>query len=352
MTLQASWEQKRHWLERRLAPWADRLNEVASLPGESGWGYRDRVALSAQWHEGSWRFGVWHRDELIPIPECPIHSDRVREAIALFTAHLPSAERFRLAFYVQSAGQIVLVLKQSQPPPTDWFNDGLAEALAAAGVEGLAIHCFPSAGRRLFTKRGWYRLWGEGRSRDGEGFWYGPGAFTQPLPRLHARSLDEAERFLSPGEGARVVDLYCGRGVSLRRWLDTGAEALGVESGGEALACAALNAPAATLLRGNCAQRLPQVEPWLYAVGKPCRLVYLNPPRTGLEPGVAEWLSHTSGAERIAYLSCSAGTLARDLEQICRGGYRVERISPYDFFPRTYHVETLVLLSRETGRIR
>lgn len=51
--------------------------------------------------------------------------------------------------------------------------------------------------------------------------------------------------------------------------------------------------------------------------------------------------------KRIAYLSCSAGTLRRDLEGLPVSGYRVVRIIPYDFFPQTYHVETLVLLERE-----
>jgi tRNA/tmRNA/rRNA uracil-C5-methylase (TrmA/RlmC/RlmD family) len=48
--------------------------------------------------------------------------------------------------------------------------------------------------------------------------------------------------------------------------------------------------------------------------------------------------------QRMAYLSCSAGTLRRDLEHLTAAGYRVMRIIPYDFFPQTHHVETLVFL--------
>ena len=47
---------------------------------------------------------------------------------------------------------------------------------------------------------------------------------------------------------------------------------------------------------------------------------------------------------RIAYLSCSAGTLARDLAMLESAGYAVVRIHPYDFFPLTHHVEALALL--------
>ena len=50
--------------------------------------------------------------------------------------------------------------------------------------------------------------------------------------------------------------------------------------------------------------------------------------------------------DRMAYLSCSAGTLRRDLDALVQTGYAVERITPYDFFPQTHHVETLALLRR------
>ncbi len=58
-----------------------------------------------------------------------------------------------------------------------------------------------------------------------------------------------------------------------------------------------------------------------------------------------EWISGEFRPQRLAYLSCSAGTLARDLALLTTSGYRVVEIAPYDFFPQTYHVETLCLLS-------
>ena len=50
--------------------------------------------------------------------------------------------------------------------------------------------------------------------------------------------------------------------------------------------------------------------------------------------------------DRIAYLSCSPGSLARDLRALAGSGFRVERALPFDFFPGTDHVETLALLER------
>ena len=101
------------------------------------------------------------------------------------------------------------------------------------------------------------------------------------------------------------------------------------------------------MLRGTCRERLPQLRAWALerdpAAGA---LLYANPPRTGIEPEVLDWIGGVYRPERMAYLSCSAGTLRRDLEILTDANYEVERLTPYDFFPQTYHVETLALLRR------
>ncbi len=62
-------------------------------------------------------------------------------------------------------------------------------------------------------------------------------------------------------------------------------------------------------------------------------LLYVNPPRTGLEPEVRQWITAIARPRRMAYLSCSNGTPGRDLAQLCGAGYPVECIQPYDFSP-------------------
>jgi len=74
------------------------------------------------------------------------------------------------------------------------------------------------------------------------------------------------------------------------------------------------------------------------------RVAYVNPPRSGLEAPVTAALATELRPVRLAYLSCSAGTLARDLSVLEAAGYRVTGIEPYDFFPLTHHVETLARL--------
>ena len=51
--------------------------------------------------------------------------------------------------------------------------------------------------------------------------------------------------------------------------------------------------------------------------------------------------------DRVVYVSCDPATLARDLKYFSEIGYETKEVTPVDMFPRTAHVETVVLLSRK-----
>jgi tRNA/tmRNA/rRNA uracil-C5-methylase (TrmA/RlmC/RlmD family) len=341
----ASLAQKSAYLARVLAPWAARLAPLAAPQAAARLGYRDRVTLNARWSEpAGWRLGLMRRDELIAIHDCPVHSARVRALVHRLVEHLPPHRDLPLAFLHVNGAQATLIVKAREVGACGL--ERLLEVLPGTGIEGLWLHLHPAAGRRLFARSGWRLLWGRPRSRDPEGLEHGPTAFAQLLPDLHRAALAAAAAHLRPASGSAVLDLYCGHGASLRVWTATGAATLGVELGGEAVALAVTNAPGAAVLRGTCVDRLPQLRAWWSACGGE-RLAYVNPPRSGLEAELAEALALELRPSRIAYLSCSAGTLARDLGRFEAAGFRVEGLRGYDFFPLTHHVEVLALLSRE-----
>lgn len=106
-----------------------------------------------------------------------------------------------------------------------------------------------------------------------------------------------------------------------------------------------MNVPTAKVLLGKCSERLPQVNKWLKqktSAGAVC--VYVNPPRTGIEKELIKWITEEAQPDKIAYLSCSTGSLERDLVVLTQNNYNVIHIQPYDFFPITHHVECLVFL--------
>jgi tRNA/tmRNA/rRNA uracil-C5-methylase (TrmA/RlmC/RlmD family) len=338
----ASLAQKSAYLARVLAPWSDRIAPIAGPAAESRLGYRDRVTLTARWSPGAgWQFGLVRRDELIAIHDCPVHTSRVRRLVHLLARLLPPGDSFPLAYLHVCGAQATLIVKTHRAQ-TGGLQP-LLDELAGTGLEALWLHHHPAAGRRLFARGGWQLLRGEPRSRDAHGLLHGPTAFAQALPDLHRQAMAAARQHLQPGPGCAVLDLYCGYGASLRAWGDAGSEALGIELSGEAVELAAANAPRATVLRGTCVQRLPQVRSWWREQGG-AGVAYVNPPRSGLEAAVTQALAGELRPARIAYLSCSAGTLARDLAMLETAGYAVAGILPYDFFPLTHHVEALALV--------
>ncbi|MBN2611587.1 MAG: class I SAM-dependent RNA methyltransferase [Bacteroidales bacterium] len=338
--------QKSKWLAAKLSPYTGAILPFQSLDDEDRWGYRKKVTLSVVYRENRWLFGMKSRDEIIPIPGCPVHHPIVYGTVRLLMEILPEERFFPLSFYVQYGRQVVLILKSKGGASLEWLTGECKKALEQTGIEGLWIHYNPSAGRRIFEKTPLHLLYGKETSRDGNGMLYGIGAFQQVIPSLYLQSLDEAEKFFDAGRDDRIVDLYSGIGYSAARWVKT-SQCVAVELGGSAFNLLAMNVPGAEIYRGKCAERLPQVDKWLEQKKFQGRvMVYANPPRTGLEPEVTEWLVNRVLADKIAYLSCSAGTLGRDLDKLVNAGYHAEKIIPYDFFPQTHHFEVLALLSR------
>jgi tRNA/tmRNA/rRNA uracil-C5-methylase (TrmA/RlmC/RlmD family) len=328
-----------------LDRWGNRLEPIHAPAPARRFGYRDRATLTARWDESSgWRFGLMRRDELIAIHDCPVHSPRINRLVGALRATLPAHDRLPLAYLHVAGAQATLIVKARSFASERL--EGLRASLPDVGIEGLWVHCHPAAGRKLFARSGWHLAWGTAESATADGLAHGPTAFQQLLPELHALSVEIASSHLAPAAGVAVLDLYCGLGATLRHWTAAGADALGVELAGGAVDAAVRNAPRATVLRGTCLQRLPQVRAWWNEHGGP-RVAYVNPPRSGLEPELLAALADELRPQRIAYLSCSAGTLDRDLLVLGHAGYAVRALHPFDFFPVTHHVECLALLERD-----
>ncbi len=72
----------------------------------------------------------------------------------------------------------------------------------------------------------------------------------------------------------------------------------------------------------------------------------VDPPRKGLGETVCNTIL-SAQVDNIVYVSCDSATLARDIAQLS-AGYKVTYVEPYDLFPQTDQVETVVLLVRRT----
>ncbi|MEZ5989890.1 MAG: 23S rRNA (uracil(1939)-C(5))-methyltransferase RlmD [Planctomycetota bacterium] len=146
-------------------------------------------------------------------------------------------------------------------------------------------------------------------------------------------------------EGQRVVDAYGGVGCFALRLARAGAASVTlVESHAGAVRDAGGNVTRNGLEQrvevraGRVAEVLGTLEPGP-------DLCLLDPPRAGLMAEGRDALLSLRPA-RIAYVSCHAPSLARDLGPLVQGGYRVTTLAAADLFPRTSHVEVVAVLAR------
>jgi len=74
------------------------------------------------------------------------------------------------------------------------------------------------------------------------------------------------------------------------------------------------------------------------------KIAMVDPPRRGLSDPAREALIQSREVKALLYLSCQPETLVRDLLEFIKKDWRVVRVFPFDFFPKTKHLETLVWL--------
>jgi tRNA/tmRNA/rRNA uracil-C5-methylase (TrmA/RlmC/RlmD family) len=76
-------------------------------------------------------------------------------------------------------------------------------------------------------------------------------------------------------------------------------------------------------------------------------VVVLDPPRKGCSPEFLQQL-YEYHPQRIVYMSCDPATQARDAKGIVEvGGYHIVSIQPFDLFPQTKHIESLIVFEKK-----
>ena len=173
-----------------------------------------------------------------------------------------------------------------------------------------------------------------------------PRSFFQVNPaqaeKLYGLAVSMAE--LTGTETA--VDLYCGTGAIGLLAAPHAREVLGVEvvsaAAEDARETAARNGIAnVSFLCADAAEAAAQ----LAAEGRKPDVLFVDPPRKGLDPSVIDSVA-AMGPRRVIYVSCDPATLARDLRRFAEAGYAAEKAVAVDMFPRTRHVESVVKLAR------
>ena len=323
--------------------------------------YRNKMSLVVDGTTSPPTLGFYKQrsHDVVPIESCPIVQPQLND----FIAHLDDARKDRefqpalvdarhiVARSAVASGQGVLTITSARPSPG---VRATAEHLLAQlpGAVGVA-NSYDLAGENVIMGRKVATVAGRAYIEEqihGVRYRISAGSFFQVNTEIVARILS----FMEPGLRVprKIVDLYCGAGTFALFFAKMGSSVFGVEESPVAVSEARENAVLNDLV-DRTEFRAGRVESVLHTedAGRALReadIVFLDPPRKGSDEQTLGLLG-TSGVKHIWYLSCDPATLSRDLKFLASKGYRLGVVQPFDMFPQTGHIETLVTLYRESS---
>ena len=192
-------------------------------------------------------------------------------------------------------------------------------------------------------------LYGPGVIEDtlcGHRFRISPSSFYQINPVQTEILYGKAVEFAALTGTETVLDAYCGIGTIGITASGSAKQVIGVELNRDAVKDAIANAKLNGLK--NCWFTAGDAGEYMQGMvreGIKPDVIFMDPPRSGSSEAFLRAVIKTAPS-RVAYVSCDPETLARDLDVLTAGGYKVQRIQPVDMFPFTEHVETVVKLDR------
>ncbi|MDO4749882.1 MAG: 23S rRNA (uracil(1939)-C(5))-methyltransferase RlmD [Eubacteriales bacterium] len=300
--------------------------------------------------------------EIVPVENCPavpLAANRAAAAVRrwMCALEIPAYNealgqdgiRHLLVRVSASSGKSMVCLASSRELSGHEIR-ALTEKLRFACPEMTSLALCLNRTRGNTVLAGEFRtLWGNDTLEDmlcGLRFALSPASFFQVNPPQAEQLYDLALSLAAPKADETVLDLYCGAGTISLCLAQRAGQVIGVEVIDAAVENAKRSAQENNVLNAEflCADAEKAVEIFCQRGLHP-QLVIVDPPRKGLAEGVISCIAELA-PERVVYVSCDPGTLARDLRRFADAGYEAVRGCTVDMFPRTSHVETVVLLSK------
>jgi 23S rRNA (uracil1939-C5)-methyltransferase len=333
------------------------------LPAPEPYGYRNKMEFTVAGPQPNIGLHAAERfDVVLDIERCLLQSDTMNALLDEFRRQVreralsvydPHTERGLLRFVMMREGRHTgeaMVNVVGAAPDVETLTP-VAEALRARVPQTSSVVLNVNAKKAsVAVGSEEHLLLGRDHIREA----LGPVTFQVSANSFFQTNTVQAERLFAEVEtaceltgGETLLDLYSGTGaISLLlarrvRW------AYGIEVAAAAVADAIRNARAngienCTFLAGEVRHVLPD----LTRQGVTASVVVADPPRAGFHPKALAALAAMAPA-RIVYVSCNPATLARDVGDLARHGYRLEWVQPVDMFPQTPHIEAVARLRRE-----
>lgn len=325
------------------------------IPSEDLFGYRNQFKLPCAVDEGKLASGMYlpNSNFFLGIEKCIIHDDQL--------------DRFRR--------DVMRVLNEFEMPAYEFKDKSGIRNLIARGFDG-KFQCTIVTGNdelsseaidALMKIKGMYSLWQSIHTMkktpdvfgnemiflagerylplhfDGLQLELSPRSFFQ-LNTKQAIQLYRGVAGMIKGGNDLIVEAYSGIGAISMYLKDKAKEIIGIESIKDAVVNANKNAKVngcehVSFVCDDAANKLTYISK-----KRTIDVLVVDPPRSGLDDAMLECILK-SKIKTIIYISCNPATLGKNLS-VLQSRYRVEVVQPYDMFPHTAHVETVIKLIR------
>ncbi len=328
-------------------------------------GYRNKGILAVGDLDGNVVSGFYRErsHQIIPVERCLLQDELTHRAASALTAFLKEHD---IAPYDEQSGKGVLrhIYCRRSVHGADRLlcivarrgfgqkTQALVSALRSACPElsGIVLNINKSTGNTVLSGD-FYTLWGKDHIRDtlcGLSFDIAPQAFFQVNPPQAEKLYGKALEYAALTKDDLAFDLYCGAGTISLCLARHAGKVIGAEIIPEAIENAKANAALNKIENAEfiCADSGAAAQ-MLADRGLKPDVVVVDPPRKGMQEEAIQAVAKMS-PKRIVYVSCDPSTLARDILRFNAHDYALQDVCVYDLFPRTKHVETVVLLTRNT----
>lgn len=302
-----------------------RIGGFKDLPLESIVGsalpfnYRNHIQFHID-ESGRLGFEAAGTHEIVLIRECHLPETAINEIWPVLDMEaIPGLERVSLR--TGHEDDIQLILESSDPEPIEFSVEDLPISAVHLGPGGTLV----LAGDEQVI----YEVLGKP-------FQVSAGAFFQVNTAQAANMVSHLLEHLPLPSQAVILDVYCGVGLFSAFLAPHCKRLIGIEASPEACDDFAVNLDAYDYVELYAAP----VEEVLPHINFHPDAILVDPPRAGLSPAAMEGLL-TQDSPWIVYISCDPATLARDSKKLSNAGYRLVRLTPFDLFPQTYHIESI-----------
>lgn len=309
------------------------------------YGYRNKIEYSFWYDEAANKLGFafFRRGShgKIPVPGTSLAMPALEQAAtevvdALNAIHADGRHLKTLLVRTNRAGQAAWQLYVKDK---SFDTKAFIGALGSASSQGEVIYSNPQSPASVITERLY----------AGENivltdtildipFHYATEGFFQINLPVYEQALRDMAEWIEKGKP--VIDLYSGVGT------------IGLTIGGDNVTLVEVNEHAVREMERNIEKLgktgakavLAASENALDHISSDATII-VDPPRAGLHEKVVEKLLETA-PERIIYLSCNPVTQARDVARLAEK-YGIRHHQGYNFFPRTPHIEHLIILDKK-----